>query len=108
MIWGIPFINASKWRSDNYGIRGFGERVLAMIENPIVAKDVGDLMQRIAHDLDESLLLVQRSCSSSEYEKYRNCVGGVLGAMFEIVYSIYREHPELKPPGLFEVNETDS
>lgn len=77
-----------------------------MIGNAAVAKRVGDLMQHIAHELDESLLLVHRSCPSSEYEEYKGCVGDVLGAMFDIVHGIYKEHPELRPPGLFDPEET--
>jgi hypothetical protein len=78
-----------------------------MIENSTVAKQIGDLMQSIAHELDESLLLVQKSCSPGEYEKYRQCVAGVLGAMFDIVHGIYTEHPDLRPPGLFDPDEPD-
>lgn len=78
-----------------------------MIEKSSVAKEIGDLMLSIAHKLDESLLLVQNSCTPDEYEQYRNCVGGVLGAMFDIVHGIYRKHPDLRPPGLFDPDETD-
>lgn len=78
-----------------------------MIENRTVAKQIGDLMQRIAHELDESLLLVQSSCAPGEYETYKNCVGGVLGAMFDIVHGIYTEHPELRPRGLFDPEKND-
>ena len=78
-----------------------------MVQDPHVAKRIGDLMQRIAHELEESLLSVQKSCPPGEFERYRNCVGGILGAMYDIVYGIYSAHPELRPPGLFDPDETD-
>lgn len=50
--------------------------------------------------LDESIALVQTSCSEEEFKAYRREAGNIMGLMWDVMNPLYKQYPELKPPQL--------
>lgn len=72
-----------------------------MLTNPDIAKQISELMLDISGRLDESVAIVNKSCSSAEDSVYRRAVGRILAKiLIEILNPLYKEHPALKPPGM--------
>lgn len=72
-----------------------------MIADTITAKHVSELMLDISARLDESVAMVNKTCSPEEDATYRRAVGRILGdILLEVLNPLYAKHPALKPPGL--------
>jgi hypothetical protein len=64
------------------------------------AKHVSSLMLQIAGQLDESVRVVQGTCSEQEYSRYRQAVGRIMGeVLVEVLNPLYSMHPSLAPCG---------
>jgi hypothetical protein len=73
--------------------------LIAMIENLDTARRVNDLLLEISGKLDESVALVQSTCSETTFISYRSAIGKVMGRIFfEVFDPLYKAHPNLKPP----------
>jgi hypothetical protein len=71
-----------------------------MISDPVIAKQISDLVLEASSRLDESIALAQRSCTTEEFQDYRRAAGRVLGEMLlGILNPLYEKHRLLKPPG---------
>jgi hypothetical protein len=65
------------------------------------AKQINQVMLEHSQELDESVRLVLETCTTEEFEAYRDAVGQIMGTMLlDIMNPIYLEHPELKPSDL--------
>ena len=70
-----------------------------MIENPETAKYVSQFFLSINDQLDESIRVVEKGTSPTEYKAYKRGIGYVLYEIFEkILEPLYLKHPLLKPP----------
>ena len=66
-----------------------------------VATEIVNLMVEFGDRLNQSIGLVQNSCSEDELASYRCAVGKLMGSMLlEVMNPIFEEHPELKPDQL--------
>jgi hypothetical protein len=66
-----------------------------------VAEKVLALMLEYSGKLDASVQLVKDSCTEQEFLDYRRAVGKIMGEMcVEIMWPIFKEHPELEPDEL--------
>ena len=75
--------------------------VLAMISDRAVAEQVSRLMLNLGRELNDSVKLVQDSCSPEELNAYRSAVGKVMGeVLLAVLNPLYAAHPELKPKEL--------
>ena len=71
-----------------------------MISDPLIAKQIRDLMLEISTRIDESIALVETNCPPEEFQLYRRAAGCVLGAtLLEILNPIVEKHTFLKPSG---------
>ena len=71
-----------------------------MINNPVIAKQISELMLEVSAKIDQSIAMVQTNCSQEEFQEYRRAAGRVLGeALLEVLNPIYKKHSFLKPPG---------
>lgn len=65
------------------------------------AVSVLEVITLVSEQLHASVTHVGREEPSGEYAAYRKAIGKVLGTVFvEVLDPIYREHPELTPPGI--------
>ena len=72
-----------------------------MIADTTTAKHVSELMLDISARLDESVAMVNKTCSPEEDAMYRRAVGRILGRiLLEVLNPLYAEHPSLKPAGM--------
>ena len=72
-----------------------------MIKEKSVAQQISELMLEYSGRINESILLVQETCSPQEFKTYRLAAAKVMGEMLlEVMNPLYREHPDLKPKGL--------
>ena len=72
-----------------------------LFENESIAQNVSELMLDIAKMLDTSLVQVQKNCSTTEFEQYRQVIGRLMGEMLtEVMNPIYSRYPKLKPSDL--------
>jgi hypothetical protein len=72
-----------------------------MINDRAVAERISQLFLDVGKRLDESVALVQASCSPSELQSYRRAVGEIMGAMLlGVMNPLYAQHPDLKPKDL--------
>jgi hypothetical protein len=66
------------------------------------AREVSARALEVARLLDDSVAVVVASASPDDAASYKQAVGKVMAELLlEIVNPLYREHPELKPDGLF-------
>jgi hypothetical protein len=71
-----------------------------MISNPVIARQISNLMLEISTKIDESIALVQTNCPVEEFHAYRRAAGRVMGeALLAILNPLYEKHSFLKPPG---------
>ena len=71
-----------------------------MISNPVIARQISNVMLEISTKIDESIAFVQTNCPDNEFQEYRRAAGRVLGeALLEILNPLYKRHNFLKPPG---------
>jgi hypothetical protein len=72
-----------------------------MITDKIIAKEVGTRILEANRLLNESVLLVDEQCSKAEAEKFKLAVAQVMAELlFSVVNPLYRQHPDIAPPGL--------
>jgi hypothetical protein len=72
-----------------------------MLGNPATARQLSELMLDMGARLDASVALVRSTSTESEFIRYRNAAGGLMGAMLlEIMNPLYAAHPQLKPDAL--------
>ena len=70
------------------------------VSNAETAKQVSDVMLDVSSRLNESIILVQDTCSEDEFKDYRRAVGAVMGEiLLEVLNPLYKQHPSLKPKG---------
>ena len=78
-----------------------------MIENPVVAKQVSDLMMDMFTRLSESCEAVKGQCSTEEYAAYIKGTSKIAGGIvFGVMEPLYARHPALKPSNWDEENGT--
>ena len=66
-----------------------------------IAEKIAALMVEMGAKLNQSTADVQSAATTEEFRAYRSVVARIMGEMLtEIMNPIYREHPDLKPPGL--------
>jgi hypothetical protein len=71
------------------------------VSNVETAKQVSDVMLDVSSRLNQSIILVQDTCSAEEFKDYRRSVGAVMGEiLLEVLNPLYKQHPSLKPKGL--------
>jgi len=71
-----------------------------MITNAIAAKLISDSMLEICTKIEQSLDDVKEISSPEDFASYHKAVGKVVGPiMFEVLEPLYKDHPDLKPPG---------
>ena len=60
-------------------------------------------------EVNALLLFIQKKgeCGDEEYKAYRRAVGNIMGANYDIMQALYREHPDLLPEGLGGPLKTD-
>jgi len=74
---------------------------LRMLKNKDVAQSISVLMIEFSSRINGSISMVKDQCSEAEFNEYRRAAGRVMGEMLlGIMNPIYKEHPDLKPPGL--------
>ena len=65
------------------------------------AKQVVSILLESSSKLEESLRLVASEGNADDTAYYRKIVAIIMGEMFvELMRPIFKEHPDLKPPGL--------
>lgn len=65
------------------------------------AQQISTLMLDVTEKLNESIVLAASDGNPDEAEYFKKTVGRIMGDLFiEIMRPIYKEHPDLKPPGL--------
>jgi hypothetical protein len=70
-----------------------------MISNTNTAKQISNLMLDISMRLEESILKVEQTCPTREFEEYRHSIAHILGrVLLEVLNPLYMQHPSLKPP----------
>lgn len=80
-----------------------------MIEDPVIAKKILDVLHVVSGELDTSIATVRDTCPNEEFIAYRRAIAKVMGEMFfEIVGPLYREHPALTPPVFFDEEQPGS
>lgn len=74
-----------------------------MITNLDAAKKINALLLEVSGILDESVgVMVDSDCPDAEKSKYMQIVGELLGVIgLDVLNSLYREHPQLKPEDYF-------
>ena len=71
-----------------------------MIEDTKVAEQVKALVLEAYNRLEDSMKLVENSCSSEEFSKYKAALGKVtVSILFNVLEPLYDKQPALKPPG---------
>ncbi len=66
-----------------------------------LARRISDLMLQQYGALHESVGWVREACTADELQQYKRAVGTVLTDMLiELMWPIYRLHPDLTPDGL--------
>ena len=72
-----------------------------MIASNHIAAAVSTAGEQLIASLSEALSAVRESCSPEEYERFKRAVGLVVGTMeVEMLWPLYKQHPELQPEGL--------
>jgi hypothetical protein len=72
-----------------------------------VAEKVLALMLEYSGKLDASVQLVKDTCTEQEFRHYRRAIGKIMGEMgVEIMWPIFKEHPELEPEEFKPKNNT--
>jgi len=70
-----------------------------MINDPVIANKVSELMIETLARLDRSTAMVMKACPQEEFKGYRRAVGAVMAEIaLEILNPLYSIHPLLKPP----------
>jgi hypothetical protein len=70
-----------------------------MIDNPSVAKEIGNLMMDIFTRLSASCETVRTQCSEQEYNAYIESTAGIAGSIvLNVMEPLFEKHPALKPP----------
>ena len=76
-------------------VRQVGEH---MISNPVIAKQIKELMMDVFTRIDESVAMVRQTCSKDEADAYSRAAGQVAGALvLDVLEPLYECNPELKP-----------
>ena len=71
-----------------------------MISDSETAKYIRELMLEIDRQLEDSMRMVERTCSREEYAAYKKAIGKVVNRIvFDVIEPLYEKHPTLKPPG---------
>lgn len=66
-----------------------------------VSEQISVVMIAMGAKLDEMVALVQNSCPSEDFIRFRRAVGQIMGIMLlDIMNPIYSEWPDIKPPQL--------
>jgi hypothetical protein len=68
-----------------------------MIDDRATAKSIMDSLMQVSGIVDDSILLVQNSCPEPDFRRYRRKMAKVLGEIFDVVYAIHAQFPELCP-----------
>jgi hypothetical protein len=72
-----------------------------VISDARTAEYVSKFLLDVNGQLNESIAVVERSCSAEEFVNYRRRVGTLINSIFEsILEPIYLKHPTLKPSDL--------
>lgn len=72
-----------------------------MFQNKDVAIKINKLIVDYRDQLSASLAVVQRECSTTEFETYGKAVGMLMGYSFtEVAGPIYERYPDLMSDGL--------
>jgi hypothetical protein len=72
-----------------------------MIDDPVLAKKVSDLMLEYGARIDSLAIELHAALSDEDFNQPRRALGKVMGTMLlEVMNPIYLAHPELKPPEL--------
>ncbi len=58
------------------------------------------LMLQINSLMNDSVLFVKEKGSSEDFQDYRKLAGEVMGALGDVMNSIYAKHPQLRPKEL--------
>jgi hypothetical protein len=71
------------------------------------ARKVRNHLYRTVNELNESIRIVKTA--SSDDEDYRRTCGTVIAGIWELLAPIFREHPQLKPEDLQDIQfETET
>jgi len=63
-----------------------------------VATEIIALALECSGRLNQSAKMVQDTCPTQEFERYRNAVGNIMGHLYlDIMVPIFREYPDLEP-----------
>ena len=74
---------------------------LRMIKDRKVAKEISDIMIEFGKKINDSIALVQKSCTDEEFDAYRKVAGRIMGnVLIDIMNPLYGEHPDIKPKEL--------
>ena len=76
-------------------------QLLSMISNKETAKQVEQTMRQCSAALNESIRLVNETCSEEEFKAYRRVIAEIMADIFlEVMQPIHRRFPELEPEEL--------
>jgi hypothetical protein len=71
-----------------------------MISEAHIARKISELMLDIFRRVDESVLMVNETCSPEEAASYKKAAGRVAGAaVMDVLEPLYERNPALKPLG---------
>ncbi len=77
-----------------------------MIENPIVAKQISELMTDMFTRLCDSLETVREQCSAEDHTAYIKATRRIgCGIVFDVLEPLYKKHPNLKPANWDEADD---
>jgi hypothetical protein len=80
-------------------VAGLGEKVMDVK----TARRVRNHLYRTVNELNESIRIVKTASSDDEMQKYRRSCGTVIAGIWELLAPILREHPQLKPEELKDI-----
>lgn len=71
---------------------------IKVIKDPVVAKEISELMMDTFIRFSDSCHQVKERCRPEEYEAYVKAISKLVPGIMDVMEPLYKEHPELKPP----------
>lgn len=69
-----------------------------MVDNPLVAKQISDLMKDMFNRISECSNVVEGQCSPEEYRAFVHSIRNITwGIVFDVMEPLYAKHPDLAP-----------
>ena len=77
-----------------------------MIDDPVVAKQISDLMKDMFDRISECSRAVEQQCSPEEHKEFVRSIGNITwGIVFDVMEPLYAKHPDLAPSNWEQISQ---